>query len=87
MAEVKKELIELFIRKGMPFTTIRSERGVKTIYSYLPLAYTDNPVSGIIIESMLYSRETYKLTGEYFYLTYEEFTASALGFEESFESE
>ena len=31
IAESKQELIELVIRKGMPFTTARSERGVKTI--------------------------------------------------------
>ena len=81
MAESKQELIELFIRKGMPFTTVRSEKGVKTIYSYLPVAYTDNPISGIIIESMLYDRKTYKLSGEYFYVTYEEMSLSALGFD------
>jgi hypothetical protein len=81
MPESKQELIELFIRKGMPFTTVRDEKGVKTVYSYLPVAYTNHPNSGIIIESMLYDRETYKLTGEYFFLTYEELSLSAFGFD------
>jgi hypothetical protein len=47
----------------------------------LAVAYTDHLISGIIIESMLYDHETYKLTGEYFYVAYEEMSMSALGFD------
>jgi hypothetical protein len=81
MAESKQEIIELFIKKGMPFTTVRDENGVKTIYSYLPVSYSDHPISGLIIENLLYDRTTYKLSNEYFYVTYEEFSLSAFGFE------
>lgn len=79
MIETKQEQIELLIKIRMPLTTIREEQGEKTIYSYLPVSYTENPTSGIIIKAMLLDRQTWKLAGEYFYVTYEEFSLSMLG--------
>jgi hypothetical protein len=79
MIETKQEQIELLIKIRMPLTTIRDEKGVKIIYSYLPLSYTEHPTTGITIKAMLYDRQTWKLVGKYFYVTYEELLLSALG--------
>lgn len=79
MIETKQEQIELLIKIRMPLTTIREEQGEKHICSYLPLSYTEHPTSGFIIKAMLLDRQTWKLSGEYFYITYEEFSLSALG--------
>jgi hypothetical protein len=79
MIETKQEQIELLIKIRMPLTTIREEQGVKHIYTYLPVSYTEHQTSGFIIKAMLFDRLTWKLSGEYFYVSYEEFSLSVWG--------
>lgn len=79
MPETPQEIINLFISKRIPFTTIREEQGEKHIYTYLPVSYTEHQTSGFIIKAMLFNRRTWKLSGEYFYVTYEEFSLSMMG--------
>jgi hypothetical protein len=80
MIETKQEQIELLIKIRMPLTTIREEEGEKHIYTYLQVSYTEYQTSGFIIKAMLFDRLTWKLSGEYFYVTYEEFSLSVWGF-------
>jgi hypothetical protein len=79
MLETKQEQIKLLIKIRMPLTTIRETQGEKHIYSYQPFSYTEHPTSGIIIKAMLYDRRTWKLSEEYFYVSYEEFSLSVWG--------
>ena len=82
MLESKQEQIELLIKIRMPLTTIREEQREKHIYTYLPVSYTEHQTSGFIIKGILFDRLIWKLSGEYFYVTYEEFALSVWGFGE-----
>jgi hypothetical protein len=76
---IPKEQIELLIKIRIPLTTIREEQGEKHIYTYMPVSYTEHQTSGFIIKAMLFDRQTWKLSGEYFYVTYEELSLSSFG--------
>jgi hypothetical protein len=79
MIETKQEQIEILLKIRMPLTTIREVQGEKYVYTYLPMSYTEHQTSGFIIKAMLFDRRTWKLSGEYFYVTYEEVSLSVWG--------